>query len=252
VIGGTLTATRARLGLAFTLAVPILPLGNLSLGLALAYAALAAGWLGLMWGDARKGLLFAVGIGLGPIGLLGVVPLLTLSARGTARRVAHTLAAVLVGGVAAGVHGWAVPFTGSRAASLAIAGNEHPVVVLHALWQWLVSTPTLGLEALILAATAMALPLAARGADLTIATFGAALLAATLLVAHGVGSMPLVLTGWATCVFLAVMSRRRDEVPASRRSFSALLAQTRATLRRSLSRVAWPGSPQRFGHAGGR
>ncbi len=254
-IAAILTATRARLGLVFALAVPILPLGNLSLGLALAYAAIAVGWLVLMWGDARRGLLFGVGIGLGPLGLLGVMPLVAASAQGVVRRVAHTLAAVLVAGVAAGVHGFAVPFSGAPAAGLAIAGSEHPVAVLHALWYWLTSTPTLGLEALILAATAASLPLVARGADLTIATFGGALLAATLLVAPGVGAAPIVLTGWATCVFLAVRSRRREEEVTSRRSFAALLAQTRALLRDRLKPgggLGWPRPSQRFGHAGGR
>ena len=40
-VAAALMAARARLGLAFTLAVPVFPLGNVSLGLALAYAGLA-------------------------------------------------------------------------------------------------------------------------------------------------------------------------------------------------------------------
>ena len=57
---------RERLGLAFALAVPVLPLGNVSLGLALVYAALAL-VAGALWGDAARGLLIAVGPLLSPL-----------------------------------------------------------------------------------------------------------------------------------------------------------------------------------------
>ena len=63
-----LTLYRPRLGLAFTLAVPILPLGNISSGLALAYAGLACIWLALSWHAPRDGLVLALGPLLAPIG----------------------------------------------------------------------------------------------------------------------------------------------------------------------------------------
>src|SRR5205085_10973950 len=44
-VAAAAAAWRPRLGLAVALAVPVLPLGNISLGLAILYAALAAGWL---------------------------------------------------------------------------------------------------------------------------------------------------------------------------------------------------------------
>src|SRR5207302_6330223 len=47
------TLFRERAGLALALAVPILPLGNLSAGPAWAYAAVAPGWLALSWKDSR-------------------------------------------------------------------------------------------------------------------------------------------------------------------------------------------------------
>jgi len=258
VIAAALTAMRARLGLAFTLAVPVLPLGNVSLGLALVYALLAACWLALMWGDARRGLLFGVGIALGPIGLLGLAPLAVAGARGIVRRAAHALAAVLLAGVVAGVHGADVPFSGEGAAGLGIAGSEHPLAVLDALWQWLSSTQAIELEALILAVAAAAFPLIGRGTDLTIATFGALLLAATLLVAPGAGALPLVVTGWITCVALAAQSRRQGDVLDDRRSFGTVLGQTRALFLDRLKAVGgprwprWPRPAQGFGQADAR
>ena len=154
-----LMAARARLGLAFTLAVPVFPLGNVSLGLALAYAGLAVAWLALMWGDPRRGLLFGSGIVLGPIGFLGLLPLAVLHVPRTVRRTAHALAAVLLAGVVAGIHGSSIPFSGQNGSRLGIAGSDHPIAVFESFWQWLLSNPALSIEALILAATAGALPL---------------------------------------------------------------------------------------------
>jgi hypothetical protein len=254
VVAASLTALRPRLGLAFALAVPVFPLGNVSYGLAVAYAAAAACWLALMWGDPRRGLLFAVGIVLGPVGLLGLVPLALVQVPSLVRRAALALAAVLLAGVVAGVHGTGVPFSGRAASGLGVAGSDHPVAVLHALWQWLLGAQELGLEALILALTAAALPFLARTTDLTIATFGAGLLASTLLVAPAAEALPLVFTGWATCAFLAVQARRRGVEPSGR-GFATLLAQTRASFRDRLKAAGgprWPRPAQRFGHAGGR
>src|SRR6185295_16013925 len=47
----------ARLGLAFALAVPVLPLGNLALGAAVVYVLVAAGLLATMWREPEHGLL---------------------------------------------------------------------------------------------------------------------------------------------------------------------------------------------------
>jgi len=233
--------------------VPVLPLGNISSGLALAYAGLAALWLVLMWGDPRRGLLWAVGPLLAPLGLLGLVPLAVLSARGPARRALHALAAVLLAGLVAGVHGSVLPFGGGTAAQLRIAGSEHPVAVLQAVWHWLLQAPPLGLEALIFAALATALPIVSRRSDLTIAVFGALLLAAILLAAPTASALPLVLSGWATCVFLAVRSRQRGEEPVPQRSLGTFLAQTRVLFTDRLKAAGGPRRPQRWpariGHA---
>jgi Protein kinase domain len=257
-VAATLTAARARLGLAFTLAVPVFPLGNVSLGLALAYAGLAVVWLGLMWGDPRRGLLFGSGIALGPVGLLGLVPLAVLHVPRTVRRTAHALAAVLLAGVVAGVHGSAIPFSGVSAAGLGITGSEHPVGVFVSLWQWLLNNPELGVEALILAVAAGALPHVTRRADLSIAAFAALLLAGTLLAAPHAGALPLVLTGWLTYLALTVQSRRLPDRVVERRRFGPFLTQTRALFRDRLKAGGGPRWPRpqrpqgRFSRAGAR
>ncbi|MEP6909757.1 MAG: serine/threonine-protein kinase [Actinomycetota bacterium] len=254
-VAATLTLARARLGLAFTLAVPLFPLGNVSLGLLLGYAALAAIWLALMWGDPRRGLLFVSGIVLGPIGLLGLLPVAVMHVGNSLRRSAHALVAVLLAAVVAGLHGWTIPFSGAEGASLGIAGSEHPIGVFRAIWQWLLDNPALGVEALILAATAGALPYVMRRADLSIAAFAAVLISATLLAAPRAGALPLVLAGWITYLALTVLSRRLPQQIAERRSFVTLATQTRALLLDRLKAAGgprWPRPQRRFRQAGAR
>jgi Protein kinase domain len=254
-LAAALTAGRARVGLAFTLAVPLFPLGNLSLGLAFAYAGVAVAWVALMWGDPRRGLLFASGIALGPLGLLGLAPLLVMHVASTLRRAALALAAVLLAGALAGIHGSGIPFSDRNAATLGVAGSEHPVAVLEAVWQWLLLNPALGAEALILAAAAVALPHVTRRADLSIAAFAALLMAGTLLAAPRAGAVALVFTGWLTYVALTVRSRRLPERVAAPRRFSAHLTQTGA---RFLDRLKvaggprWPRVQARFRQVGAR
>lgn len=254
-VAAALTAARARLGLAFTLAVPVFPLGNVSLGLALGYAGLATVWLALMWADPRRGLLFASGIVLGPVGLLGLVPLAVLHVPHTVRRTALALAAVLLAGAVAGIHGSTIPFSGVRAVALDVAGSEHPIGVLNLLWQWILGNPSLGIEALILAASAGVLPYVTRRADLSIAAFAAVLLTATLLAAPHAGAVPLVFAGWLTYVALTVQSRRLPERAVEPRHFVTYLAQTRALLLDRLKAAGgprWPRPQERFRQADAR
>ena len=71
VLAAAATLLRERAGIALALAVPVLPLGNISLGLALLYAALAGGWLLVTWREPRAGLLFVLGPLLAPVAALG-------------------------------------------------------------------------------------------------------------------------------------------------------------------------------------
>ena len=239
-----LTLARPRLGLVLALAAPVFPLGNASFGLAVLYAAVASAWFLVTWGDARWGLLFCSGIVLGPIGLLGLTPLVASRARGTFRRALCTAAAVLLAGAVAGIHGLPIPFTDAQAASLGIGASEHPVAVLQAVWQWLLGVPALGLEALILAAAAASLPLVARGSDLTIAMFAGLVLAATLVAAPAASAIPLVATGWTIYLALTLMSRRRPQVASRKRRFAAVLSQTRAHFADRLKPAGGPRWPR--------
>ena len=255
VLAGALTLVRPRLGLALALAVPVFPLGNISFGLAVLYAAVAVGWFVANWGDARWGLLFCSGMLLGPLGLLGLVPLVALQARGFVRRALQAGAAVLFAGAVAAIHGVPVPFADEPSQSLGIAGSEHPLAVLQAVWPWLLGLPALGLEALILAAAAALIPLAARGSDLTIAMFAGALLAATLVAAPTASAFPLVVSGWAIYLALTLVSRTRPREATEKRTLGTVLKRTRAGFADRLKAAGgprWPRHQQRFREADAR
>ena len=86
-----LMALRPRIGLAFALAVPIFPLGNVALGLAVVYAVAATAWLGLAWPRPRSGLVFALGAVLAPLAAIGLLPLALQRVDGWFRRAAYAL-----------------------------------------------------------------------------------------------------------------------------------------------------------------
>jgi hypothetical protein len=159
-----LTLVRPRLGLAFTLAVPVLPLGNVSSGLAFVYAALACAWLALCWRSPREGLFLAVGPLFAPLLALGFLPLASQAVRSRPRRAVQVGAAVLLAAVVAGLRHAPLPFTGAAPPrGLGITGSDDPFAVAVALWRSLLDHPALLFEALALAVAAIVLPLA-RGA----------------------------------------------------------------------------------------
>jgi len=203
-----LTTVRPKLGLAFALAVPVLPLGNVSSGLALVYAALACGWLALSWRAPREGLFLALGPLLAPVLALGLLPLAAQSVRSHPRRAMQVGAAVLLAAVVAGFRHAPLPFTGGAPPrGLGITGSEDPFAVAVALWHALVAHPVLLLEALALAAAAVVLPFARERGLWAIAGLGAGLIAVTLLPAPAVAAAPLVLAAWTTCSVLALIPR---------------------------------------------
>ena len=203
-VAAAVTFRAPRAGLALALAAPILPLGNLALGLALVYAAVAVAWLALSWRDARAGLLFLAGPVLAPLGLLGLVPLATLAARGAVRRGAQALAAVTVAAIVAGMRGAELPFAQGLAEPLDLAGAESVTGTVRTLAGAV--SPGLALEALALAAIAVALPYART--PWRIAGLGAGALAATLLAAPAAPALPFVLAVWLTCAGLALKASR--------------------------------------------
>ena len=202
-LAALLTALTPRLGAAVALAVPILPLGNISLGLAVLYSILALGWLVLFWPRPRVALLFVAGPLLAPLGLLGLVPLVVIPAGGAARRAAQAAAAIVSAAVVAAVAGHGLPIVGGEAPDLAIAGIGGPLGAASELWHGLVSARPLLLETLALAAAAGAVGTCRRRGPWGGAAFGALLTSLTLLADPGAAALPLVAAGWACAFVLA-------------------------------------------------
>ena len=199
---------RPRVGLAFTLAVPVLPLGNVSSGLALVYAALACAWLALSWRTPRQGLFLALGPLLAPLLALGLLPLAAQAIRNPVRRALQVVTAVLLAAVVAGFRHASLPFTGAAPPKgLGIAGSTDAVAVAEALVRFLQAHPALVLEAVVLAGAAVAIPYVRERGLWWIAGLGAALIACTLLPAPAVAAIPLVLAAWTTCTVLALRAR---------------------------------------------
>jgi hypothetical protein len=194
-----------RAGLLFALAVAFFPLANISLGLAVLYGAVAAGWVALTWKDARAGLLLAAGPMLAPFAALGLIPLAAQLTKGRARRAAQAFAAVLLAGIIAGMRKVPLPFDGSAPPlGLGIAGSTRPTAVAQALWTQLAQHPVLVAEGIVLAIAAVLLPYARNRGPWPAAAFGAALLGATVLLAPAAAVLPLIAAAWVTAGALAI------------------------------------------------
>jgi hypothetical protein len=200
---GALALASPRAGTFLALAVAFFPLANVSAGLALLFAILAAAWYVLMWRDERSMLLLAAGPLLAPLGALALLPLAAQAARGTARRAAQAGTAVLLAAVVAGLEHRALPFgAGPAPLGLGITGSRRPGAVAGALWRALEAHPALIAEACVLAAAAALLP-RARG-PWPAALYAAGLLAATVLAAPDARVAPLAIAAWATAAILAL------------------------------------------------
>lgn len=206
--GAALGFAAPRAGLLFALAVAFFPLANISLGLAVVYAALATAWAALTWKDARAGLLLAAGPLLAPLAALALLPVAAQVARGRVRRAATVAVAVLLAAVVAGLRHANLPFDGTAPPlGLGIAGSTRPTAVASALWSELAAHPALVTEALILAAAAAVLPSVRHKGPWAAAGFGAALLAATAFAAPAAAVLPLVGAAWLTAAALALEPR---------------------------------------------
>jgi hypothetical protein len=196
-LAAAITAARARLGLAFALAVPVLPLGNVSLGLAIAYGVAAAAWLVLCWREPEWGLLFAIGPVLAPLYALGLAPLAAAQVRAGPRRAAQAGVAVLAATLAAGLRHVPLPLVGGKAPlAIGVAGARDPFDVVGSVARALAAQPALLGEAAAFAALALALP-HVRG-RWAAAGLGAAMLVLTVACVPSVQAVPLVLAAWAT------------------------------------------------------
>jgi hypothetical protein len=215
-VAALLTAFSARGGLAFALVVPIFPLGNISLGLALLYAAIAIVWFALNAREPGAGLAFVVGPLLAPIAALPLLPLLLQPVRTTWRRALAAGTGVLTSTIVAGVAGAPLPFDEGRARPLGIEAESNAIAAADALRHAISDHPALLLEALVLAVAAAALPLAHRRGLWPVVGFGAALIASTVLVAPHANPLPAVLCAWGTCGALALWQVRAAWLPRPR------------------------------------
>jgi Protein kinase domain len=194
-----------RAGLAFALAATFFPLANISLGLGILFAAIAAGWLVLAWNDARAGLLALAGPLLAPVAGLGLVPLAAQLSRGRLRRALQAGAAVLLAALVAGLRHERLPFDGSLPPlGLGIAGSNSPGAVAYALWQALLAHPAVLGETAAFAAAAALLPGIRGRGPWHAALFGAAFLAAIAVLAPAAPLLPLVGAAWVTAAALAL------------------------------------------------
>jgi hypothetical protein len=186
-------------GLGLALAVPVLPIGNASLGLALVYAALAALWLGLFWRDPRSSFLFLLGPALVPLQalpLLPVLPVLLTRARGGVRRAALAGAAVLASATLAGIR---------TQQTLGLDATSSPGGALGALYAYVGARPDVWVLAIVLAGATFAAPYARRHGLWGIAVWGSGFIAAALIASGGaVGAFPLVLWVWVAAAVLAL------------------------------------------------
>ena len=197
---GALTALAALAnpgaGLALALAIPVFPLGNASLGLALAYSAFATGWLLLFWRDPRSSFLFLLGPALAPLQALVLIPVLVLGARGMLRRAALSAAAVLAAAAVAGIQ---------AGETLDLHATSSPGEALGALAAYLADRPEVWITAVVLAGATAAVPLARKHGLWGIAVWGVAFLAAALIAPGGsVSAFPLVLWVWIAAAALAL------------------------------------------------
>jgi eukaryotic-like serine/threonine-protein kinase len=208
-LAATAAAVRPRLGLALALAVPVLPLGNVSLGLAVLYGVLAVAWLALCWPEPTGGLLFALGPLLAPLSALALVPLAAASLRGGPRRAAQAGLAVLVAAIVAGVRHVSLPLVGSPPPlGLGVAGARDPLDVAGSLARAALHHPGLLAEALVFAAVALALPYAHSRGRWGAAVLGGAMLAATVVAVPSAPAVSLTLAAWLTAAAVALRARR--------------------------------------------
>ena len=199
------TLFRERAGIALALAVPVLPLGNISLGLALLYVALAAGWLLVTWREPRAGLLFVLGPLLAPVAALGLLPLATARVRVAPVRALTVVIGVLTAALAAGIRHAALPLVGGAAPlGLGVAGARDPFDVAGSLARAAGAQPSLLVEACALALVALALPHARAHGRWAAAGLGAGMIVLTVAAVPSAAALPLLLASWAIAAATAL------------------------------------------------
>jgi hypothetical protein len=204
-VAAAATLLRERAGIALALAVPVLPLGNISLGLALLYAALATGWLLVTWREPRATLLFVVGPLIAPIAALGLLPVAATRVRAAPLRSLVVAIGVLTAALAAGIRHVALPLVGSPAPlGIGVTGARDPFDVAGSLARAAAAHPSLLLETCALALVALALPTARARGRWAAAALGAGMIVLTVAAVPGAAALPLLLSAWAIAAFTAL------------------------------------------------
>jgi eukaryotic-like serine/threonine-protein kinase len=194
-IAVALTLLSERAGLAFCLAAPVLPLGNYAFGLAAVYGIAAVVVLVLSWRTPRAGLLAALGAGLGPIGALGLLPVLALVVRWPARRALSVAGSVLVAAAIAGA---------GRIQSLGIPATNSLLVTGRALARQLAHHPEVAATAGALALGAAVLPLVRHRGPLAAGAYALAVCGLTLVPAPHTPDVAVLAVTAATGLALAL------------------------------------------------
>jgi hypothetical protein len=196
---------RERAGVALALAVPVLPLGNISLGLALLYTALAGAWLLVTWREPRAALLFVLALLLAPLAALGVLPLATARTRSAPLRALTIVIGVLTAAIAAGIRHATLPLIGGRAPlGIGVAQARDPFDVAGSLARAAGAHPGLLLETCALALVALALPYARARGRWAAAGLGAGMIVLTVAAVPSAAALPLLLSAWAIAAFTAL------------------------------------------------
>ncbi|HZT85318.1 MAG TPA: serine/threonine-protein kinase [Gaiellaceae bacterium] len=199
------TLFRERAGIALALAVPVLPLGNISLGLALLYAALATGWLLVTWREPRATLLFVVGPLLAPVAALGLLPVVAMRVRAAPLRLLVVAIGVLTAALAAGIRHVALPLVGGPTPlGIGVAGARDPFDVAGSLARAAGAHPWLLLETCALALVALALPHARARGRWAAAGLGAGMIVLTVAAVPSAAALPLLLSAWAIAAVTAL------------------------------------------------
>ncbi len=216
-LAALLSVIGPRLGLVFALAMPILPLGNISLGLAALYAVAAVTWLVLFWPRPRAALLFLAGPVLAAVrGDRASAP-----RRAAGRRRGAGAQPRRSPACSPPRSSRRLPVTGCRSSA-----ERHPTsrsrerqarsAAVSALWNGLSASSALLLETIALAAAAAAVGACRRRGPWGGAAFGTLLLGATLLADPQAAALPLVAAAWIAALLLSAE-------PATARPMSALV-----------------------------
>ncbi|MGZ4354873.1 MAG: hypothetical protein ACXVZ4_15175 [Gaiellaceae bacterium] len=170
-----------------------------------------------MWGEPRRGLLFAAGPLLARLGLVGLLPLVALAIASPLRRAATGAAGVLAAVAVAGIGGGTLPFAHEAApARLALGETDSPHAAASVVLSTLQAHPVTLVEAAIVALAAAALPFAVRRGYLAIGAYGVAVVVASLVAGAGIAAVPAVCAAALTCLAVATARYLREsDVPVS-------------------------------------